>query len=261
MTKNEFIQELGYLLVDIPEEERNEALEFYRNYFDEAGLEEEETVIRELGSPKEVADSIKKSLEYGSTEEGYFSENGYHNASQEKPNLPVFSRYIRNDKDTSTNSSDRSSTTADSSESYKNNKSYYKNSSTKDNKNKHSTGNTILLIILLFFAIPMAIPVAATIFGLLVAAVATIFSIWIAFFAVSVALLITGIVLAISGILQLSISPALGLSLTGGGLVVLGLGILFAIATIWIAGKAIPAVFNWIKMIWNKIFHKRRVYA
>ncbi|WOO37357.1 DUF1700 domain-containing protein [Anaerocolumna sp. AGMB13020] len=260
MTKNEFIQELGYLLVDIPEEERNEALEFYRNYFDEAGLEEEETVIMELGSPKEVADSIKKSLEYGSTEEGYFSENGFHNAYQEKTNLPVFSRYIRNDKDTGTNGSERS-TTADSRDSYKNNSSNYKNSTAKDYKNKHNTGNTILLIILLFFGIPMAIPVAATIFALFVAVVATIFSIWIAFFAVSVAMLITGIVLALSGVFQLSISPALGLSLTGGGLIVFGVGILFAIATIWIAGKAIPAVFNWIKMIWNKIFQKRRVYA
>ena len=260
MTKNEFIQELGYLLVDISEEERNEALEFYRNYFDEAGLEEEETVIKELGSPKEVADSIKKSLEYGSTEEGYFSENGYHNAYQEKSNLPVFSRYTRSDKDKDTIGSDRSTATGNR-DGYKNNYSNNKEGSTKDYKNKRSTGNTILLIILLFFAIPMAIPVAATIFGLFVAVVATMFSIWIAFLAVSVALLIVGIVLAISGVLQLSIAPALGLSLAGGGFIVLGIGILFGIATIWIAGKAVPAIFNWIKMIWGKIFHKRRVYT
>lgn len=266
MTKNEFIQELGYLLMDIPEEERNEALEFYRNYFEEAGLEEEETVIKELGSPKDVAYSIKKSLEYGSTEEGYFSESGYYDSYQEKPNLPVFNRANRGEKDIDPNKSDnkseettnteRSSTGKDTS-----NNNSYKEGNTRDYNNKLNKGNKVLLIILLIIALPMAIPVAATVFGLFVAAFATMFSLWLAFFAVSVALLIVGIALAISGVVQLSVAPALGLSLAGGGLIALGVGIFFGIATIWMAGKAIPATINWIKMIWRRIFHKRRVYA
>ncbi len=41
MTRKEFMQELAFLLQDINEDERKEALLFYENYFDEAGLENE----------------------------------------------------------------------------------------------------------------------------------------------------------------------------------------------------------------------------
>ena len=37
MTKQEFLEKLAALLQDIPAEEREAALEFYRGYFDDAG--------------------------------------------------------------------------------------------------------------------------------------------------------------------------------------------------------------------------------
>lgn len=62
MNKNEFLRQLEQLLSDIPECERREAMEYYQNYFDDAGPQMEAKIIEELGSPQEVAASIKKDL-------------------------------------------------------------------------------------------------------------------------------------------------------------------------------------------------------
>lgn len=55
MRRAEFMKELEYLLQDIPDEEKEEALAYYRDYLEEAGDENEEQVIREFGSPERVA--------------------------------------------------------------------------------------------------------------------------------------------------------------------------------------------------------------
>lgn len=62
MTKEQFLFQLEQRLLDIPEDERAEAMGYYRDYFDDAGEENEEQVIAELGSPDKVASSIKDGL-------------------------------------------------------------------------------------------------------------------------------------------------------------------------------------------------------
>lgn len=60
MNKQEFIRELRKELQDIPSKEREEAVQYYEEYFDEAGEENEEAVIRELGSPARIAAVIRR---------------------------------------------------------------------------------------------------------------------------------------------------------------------------------------------------------
>ena len=55
MRKDAFIKELEYLLQDIPDEEREEAIAYYRDYLEEAGSDNEEKVIEEFGSPERAA--------------------------------------------------------------------------------------------------------------------------------------------------------------------------------------------------------------
>lgn len=62
MSRQEFLRQLEKLLDDIPESERREAMEYYQNYFEDAGPEKEAQIIDELGSPQEVAANIKKDL-------------------------------------------------------------------------------------------------------------------------------------------------------------------------------------------------------
>ena len=59
MKRREYIERLEQLLLVLPQEEREEALQYYNDYFDDAGMEDEEKVIAELGSPEEVAAKIR----------------------------------------------------------------------------------------------------------------------------------------------------------------------------------------------------------
>lgn len=69
MTKYEFLGDLSRLLSDLPSEEREEAMQYYEDYFADAGREKEQDIIRELESPEKVAAKIKgseeKNVEYG----------------------------------------------------------------------------------------------------------------------------------------------------------------------------------------------------
>ncbi len=77
MNRSEFMAGLRKLLVSIPEDEREEALQYYEDYFEDAGPENEGNVIKELGSPEKVASIIWADSKEGSRESGEFTETGY----------------------------------------------------------------------------------------------------------------------------------------------------------------------------------------
>ena len=58
MTRQEYMKQLAALLAAMPEAERRDALDYYEEYFDAAGLEKEAQTIQELGSPQNVAEKI-----------------------------------------------------------------------------------------------------------------------------------------------------------------------------------------------------------
>ena len=58
MKRREFIEELEDRLRHLPYKDRKEAIKFYEEYFDEAGSENEQTVINELRSPAHIASKI-----------------------------------------------------------------------------------------------------------------------------------------------------------------------------------------------------------
>lgn len=61
MNKEEFLKTLEELLSDIPEEEKHDALEYYRDFFEDA-TKDEKKIIDELGSPLIVAENIRKGI-------------------------------------------------------------------------------------------------------------------------------------------------------------------------------------------------------
>lgn len=61
MTRTEFLTKLEQALAALPYEERRDALNYYEEYFDSAGQENEAQTIADLGSPEEVARSILES--------------------------------------------------------------------------------------------------------------------------------------------------------------------------------------------------------
>lgn len=62
MNRKEFMDRLEYLLQDISQRDRIDALAYYNDYFDDAGEENEQEVIDSLGSPEKVAETIKEGL-------------------------------------------------------------------------------------------------------------------------------------------------------------------------------------------------------
>lgn len=62
MNKEEFLRKLEQLLSDVSEEERKDAIAFYRSYFEDAGEGNEASILRELESPEKVAEAIKSNL-------------------------------------------------------------------------------------------------------------------------------------------------------------------------------------------------------
>lgn len=66
MNRIEFMTRLAALLQDIPVIERQEAMKYYNDYFDDAGVENEQSVIEELESPEKLAATIKADLKINS---------------------------------------------------------------------------------------------------------------------------------------------------------------------------------------------------
>ena len=85
MSKAEFMRELERLLQNIPENERVEALNYYEEYFSDAGEENEQKVLEELESPEKVADNIKDGLranmDYRDTTPGNGQNSAWHSGA------------------------------------------------------------------------------------------------------------------------------------------------------------------------------------
>ena len=62
MNRDGFMSQLESYLADISAAERDEALQYYSDYFEDAGPENEQSVIQSLGSPREIAENIKAEL-------------------------------------------------------------------------------------------------------------------------------------------------------------------------------------------------------
>lgn len=58
MNRSEYLVELTLCLKGLPDDERQSAVNYYAEYFDEAGKGNEQAVISELGAPSEVAARI-----------------------------------------------------------------------------------------------------------------------------------------------------------------------------------------------------------
>ena len=92
MTRDAFMRELAYLLQDISEEDRQDALQYYRDYFDDTGPEREAAVLRELGSPERVAAIIRANLAGQDADGGEFTDSGYEDRRFSEPEKPLAQR-------------------------------------------------------------------------------------------------------------------------------------------------------------------------
>lgn len=70
MDRAEFLNRLEAQLLDVPQAEREEALQYYEDYLNDAGDAGDFDILQELGTPEEVADSIRNGLRQDSSGAG-----------------------------------------------------------------------------------------------------------------------------------------------------------------------------------------------
>ena len=70
MTKFEFLGDLSRLIADLPEEDREQAMEYYEDYFTDAGPDKEQEVIKEFISPAYIAEQLREASAQRLAEQG-----------------------------------------------------------------------------------------------------------------------------------------------------------------------------------------------
>lgn len=58
MTKKEYMKKLAYQLHRLPKEDFDKAMDYFEEYFEDAGIENEQKAIEDLGAPEEAASAL-----------------------------------------------------------------------------------------------------------------------------------------------------------------------------------------------------------
>lgn len=276
MNREQFIAQLARLLQDLPPAERQEAIRYYQEYFDDAGEENEDVVIQELGSPGKVVASIKANLQYGGSTfgandtdmENTGTESQTKDADGWQQNGQTMNRWNQSTQqgwqnaDTQGQNGQQGTWQNADTQGQSGQQQTWQNSSTQSpyamqaRKPKRGVGGWALLIIILVFASPVLLGVGGGALGIFIGILATVFALWISVFAVAIGMIGGGIAVLIKGILHASSSPAAGLVSMGGGLICIALGILCAVFFLWFTFQLCPRVLRTTLNFISRIVHK-----
>ena len=222
MSRWEFMDQLEKLLLYVPIQEREEALQYYNDYFEDAGPENEQEVIAALGSPERVAENIKRDINqnyYGIEPDGV--EPGremvkYH------PELEIVEEPMK----------------------------------------KVSKGNipTWAKIVIVVCAAPILFGllsgITGGIFGILGGIVGVLAAMFITFGLVGLICSVVGIVIVLIGIITSITNLLGGLGLVGVGMLIMAVGILGIMLEVLLVGKWIPTLVKGITHGVRKLLKK-----
>ena len=235
MSRTEFMRQLESLLQNISATEREEALQYYNEYFNDAGPENEQNVIEALGNPAKVAENIKKDI-FGN---GY-GDNSYQRVGADSRAVITYPAepQSENSNGEQRNRQNGTAQTAQAQPAQK--------------KEGMSTGMIVLIVILCILASPVILGVASAGIGVAAGLIAAWLGLIIGFGATAVALILVLIALVITGISSMFTHPFVGMCLIGAGLICGGVGLLFLMLTVAMAGIVTPAVCRWIGGLFQK---------
>ncbi len=275
MSYEEFMGELEVLLAGIPAEEREEALQYYADYFADAGKENEEEVLRELESSQKTAALIQAGLKGGSMDGGEFTEYGYTDERFEKRDDLMRREPKREKKSQNRYSYQEQEKTSYSGGAYGNTGEAYGNAGgTYGNTGDSSYGGNVpyrqksgpwtnkwlkilLVVLIVVFAFPVVIPavivVAAVIFGVACAAIAVFFGLAVG----AAGVVIAGIVLICAGISKIAVIPSVALLTAGIGILIFVIGLVATVAAVRLCMLVYPALFRFLVGICRRPFHRK----
>lgn len=259
MDRAEFMRRLTALLSDVAPTEREEAIQYYNDYFDDAGEGNEQGVIASLGSPEELAKSIKAGLLDGGSA-GEFTESGFRGYEAQRRNEVV---RMQGQEEESASQHGASGRQADA----------YDRQGGQDGSYRQPAGNNpppqrgmsggmiALIVILAILSSPVWLGVLGGLFGGSVGLLAGLLGIFLAFLTVGVVLIVVGIALIITGIVAMFGAPLGGFCLVGVGMILMAFGLVFMWLMVLVVGTTIPALIRGIVNLCRRIFHKGGVQA
>lgn len=236
MTRREYLDELNTHLMSLPLEERENAVKFYEEYFEDAGIENEQVVIAELGKPYALAKSIiceqsaySKSLSYAQ----YRASKQMNSTQAEQPEIDDTPDIM---PDTAQDVMPHTQYTGFHAEdpvqqgSYEEYKENYTASGSYTNTSD-SSSNSASLVIAIIFGIP------ALLFLILIFA---------SFILASAACFIAAVITMVVSIVTLAQSVGNAMIGIGASIACAGVGFLLSVPAVLGFGKAVPSLFKFI---------------
>ena len=283
MNKKLFLDELHRLLSDLPPEERNQAIKYYEDYFEDAGPENEQAILKELGSPQELANQIKATtqddIEYGQGSSFHRSaaypefyaqkepsDSQNENNSAFKQTKDGFQQGHQQAGNAFNNNGYRQ--TGNGFNNNNNNNNSYQQAATGYNSHyqQQSARKAVWIVLFALLAITIGLPCLSVLFGILLTIFSVIISIVLALFGTGGGLMIGGIasffgsffMTTTSGIGAILFAMGIGLVLFAIGALILWVGVLFCIRFLpalfqatWKSAKSVTLKFQqWIKKRW-----------
>lgn len=242
MSRFDFMRKLEELLSDIPPEERAEALKYYNDYFDDAGVLNEANIIRELETPERIASIIKADLRAegdSNHDRGMFTERGYEDTVYEEKKFEVIKP-------------------GDKSQGKDGNSRKYYNDKSRNDKSYTRNTNIALIILICLFALPIGLPIIISIFAIALAIILTLAGVIFGITIAGVVMVPVGVILVFVGLFNMGI-PYTGLAICGSGLLLFGIGILFVLLSVLLYKTVVPAIIRAIVYIGRLPFKNRRV--
>ncbi|WP_461813126.1 DUF1700 domain-containing protein [Faecalimonas sp.] len=218
MNRIEFMTELEKLLREISQEERREALQYYEDYFADAGIENEQHIIDELESPKKVAQTIKEGL-LGKEDSSEYRETGYVDTRFEEKEIPANREVGR--------------------------------------KTNNNWLKILFIVVVTIFALPILLPLIFAGISIVFAIAVSGFAVLGTLVLLAVVVMICGIAITICGIIELFHFPALALVIMGGGILAFVVGLVATVLMIKACMTVFPILFRGLVNIFRKFVHRK----
>jgi uncharacterized membrane protein len=238
-----YLAELRRLLSALPQDEREAALTYYGEYFDDAGAEETERVISELGSARALAEQILSGYS-----RDYLDATPRSSSAQVPARLEDAAEARRREEEAKRREEEarRQAATAQAEEARR-----------AAPPPRRSTASVILMVLLAILALPMLLAIAAPILGLLIALAAVTFGLGIGAGAAALMVFVAGMVMLTVGFSLLAVHIAEALLAFGVGLALLGLGSILMLVCVFMLVKVMPAVLRFLLRILRWPFERR----
>lgn len=240
MNKEQFISRLDELLKDIPESERAEAIEYYREYFDDAGVENEEQVIGELGSPEKVAHNIKEELA-GKELMTVDSFTGGKSGSGSGEEYAAEEKFSGQGEETAGRNTH--------------------NKAAETVKRKNPVVVALLAILAFFLAVVAGVPVLGSVGGCVIGLAAAFFGILLAVWIVGIVFVALAPVMLVLAVANIFTSVVVSLALLGLAFFFFGSGLLLILIGLKLCTVVIPAVVRAIADLFHRLIYRKEQSA